>query len=153
MYEEGINIWRDMGAQEFLGRSLIGLAYVAHKLGDAEAVSRALGEALDIERGSGPTQFLPYLACTLAGVLLTAGNAPAGARALGGGQRHQAALDQFERDEQMKDRLALIDALGEEHFEREYALGQAMAVSELLPFAEAGLRELSDAVTEAQATR
>ncbi len=153
MYEEGINIWRDMGAREFLGRGLVGLAYVAHKLGDAEAVSRALGEALDIERESGATQFLPYLACTLAGILLTAGNAPAGARALGGGQRHQAALDQLERDEQMKDRLALIDALGEEHFEREYALGQAMAVSELLPFAEAGLRELSDAVTEAQATR
>jgi hypothetical protein len=144
LYEQGIKIWRDMGAREFLGRGLISLAYVSHNVGDAIGAARVLSEALEIERESRATEFMPHLACTLAALLLEAGGAHAGAVALGGGERHQGALDQFERAEQDKSRQALIDALGEDSFEREYARCCAMTTNELFQFADARVGELLD---------
>ena len=141
-YEEALEIWLERGAKGPASIGLMNMAYIARHRGDAKMAARRLADGLSLQRQTGSTRHLFNSICILAGILLLTRRPLEAARVLGAGQKQQGRVDPADRLEQETDRDALIAALGEDAFEREYAAGQAMTADEALQFADGLLESL-----------
>jgi predicted ATPase/class 3 adenylate cyclase len=135
-YEEGQEIWREMGADGMLPTALLNLGYVARHRGDVRLATTRLHEAFELERRTGSAYVTWFVLGALAGVLLLARRPEDGAHILGAAQAHQDPPDPTDRIEQMRDERELTAALGIEPFQSAFGAGQGMSAEDALRLAE-----------------
>jgi predicted ATPase/class 3 adenylate cyclase len=148
-YEKALEIWQKEGLKSLSSVVLFNLAYIDRNLGEAQSAARRLRDGLQLQRAIGSTTTVWLSLCALAGVLALLGRPAEGARMLGAGQAHQEPPDFADSLEQNKDRTALVAALGDEAFEREYAAGAALSEDEARDLAN---RLLETILSEEQRT-